>query len=188
MNETKIFYETRVLAEIVVFAALSVLLYTLTIFTLPYGGSVTAGCMVPIIWLALRRGLKIGVIGGIIFGLIALPVDVVRLPYSPILNPGQVLFDYILAFGTIGLAGLFKPRRDNDTLFPLIGVAIATLGRFMSHFIAGVFFWITVYQAPLADMIVISVVYNGSFLIFEGIIAGVIISLLVIRKSLKLYM
>jgi thiamine transporter len=182
-------FETKVLAEIIVFAALSVVLYALTLpfLTLPFGGSVTAGSMVPIIWLSMRRGAKVGVIGGVVFGLAALAVDVIRLPYSPILVPAQVLLDYPVPFGAIGLAGFFKPRSSKDILYALIGVAVATLGRFVSHFVSGVFFWITVWEVPLSEMIVISVVYNGSFLIGEFIIAAIILSLLVKRGVINVY-
>jgi len=186
MNESKMRFEAKVLAEIIVFAALSAALYALTLpfLTLPYGGSVTAGSMIPIIWLALRRGVKIGVFGGVIFGVVALPIDMMRLPYSPIVHPAQVFLDYPIAFGTIGLAGFFKPRPSRRITYPLIGVAIATLGRFLSHFIAGILFWTTFN----IDGVIYSAVYNGSFLTGEFIIAFVIMYILVKKEILEIYM
>jgi thiamine transporter len=190
MNKKENIFETKVLAEIIIFSALSVVLYALTLpfLTLPYGGSVTAGSMVPVIWLSMRRGVRIGVIGGVIFGLAALVVDVIRLPYSPILVPVQVLLDYPVPFGAIGLAGFFKPKSSKDIYYPIIGVAVATMGRFISHFISGVIFWIIVWMVSLNDMIFISAVYNGSFLIVEFIIASIILSLLIKRDLLKVYL
>jgi thiamine transporter len=182
-------FETRVLAEIVVFAALSAALYALTLpfLTLPWGGSVTAGCMVPIVWLSFRRGPRIGVIGGIVFGLVALVVDVIRLPYSPIVHPAQVLLDYPIPFGAIGLAGIFKSRADKSPVYPVIGVAIATLGRFVSHFVSGVlFFWM--YAPEGMNAILYSALYNGSFLTIEFIIAAIIIYLLATKNLLEIYM
>jgi len=186
MGERKTIFEARVLAEIIVFAALSAALYTLTLpfLTLPYGGSVTAGSMVPIIWLSLRRGTKVGIFGGIIFGLVALPIDVMRLQYSPIVHPIQVLIDYPIAFGAIGLAGLFKPKSSRRALYPLMGVGIATLGRFISHFTAGIIFWTTFNL----DGFVYSAVYNGSFLTGEFVIAFIIMYLLIKKKMLEIYM
>jgi thiamine transporter len=186
-NENRLF-NTHVLSEIAVLAALSVVLYTLTIFTLPYGGSVTAGCMVPIIWLSYRRGTRVGVVGGLVFGLAALVVDVIRLPYSPIIHPAQVLLDYPLAFGAIGLAGTVKANVTTSPIYPAIGVAIATCARFLSHFIAGIVFWILVYQLPLWDMAVLSAVYNGSFLFFEFLIAVIIMHVLVVKNLIKIYL
>jgi len=178
--------KTKVIAEISIFAALSSALYTLTLpfLTLPYGGSVTAGSMVPIIWLSFRRGVRVGIFGGIIFGLVALPIDVMRLPFSPIVHPVQMLLDYPIAFGAIGLAGLFKPSSPDGVLRPLVGVAIATLGRFLSHFLAGIFFWTTFG----VDGIIYSAVYNGSFLTGEFIIAIAIMYILVKKKILEIYM
>lgn len=185
MSERRAIFEAKVLAEIIVFAALSAVLYVLTLpfLTLPFGGSVTAGSMVPIIWLSLRRGLKVGVVGGIVFGLAALPLDVMRLQYSPIVHPVQVLLDYPIAFGAIGLAGLFK-KHSQKTFYPLVGVAVATVGRFISHFIAGIFFWTTLNL----DGVIYSAVYNGSFLTGEFIIAFVIMYLLIKKKALDIYM
>jgi len=108
MSKSKTRFETKVLAESVIFAALSSALYTLRPFSLPYGGSVTLGSMVPVMWLALRRGVRIGFIASAIFGLAALVIDVMLLPYSPITNPVQVVLEYPIAFGVLGLAGLFR--------------------------------------------------------------------------------
>lgn len=101
-------FEAQVIAEVAVFAALSAVLYAIRPFSLPYGGSITAGSMVPIFWLSLRRGVKVGMFVGAIFGAVALEIDVLLLPYSPITNPVQVLVEYPLAFGLLGLVGLFR--------------------------------------------------------------------------------
>jgi len=101
-------FEAQVIAEVAVFAALSAVLYAIRPFSLPYGGSITTGSMVPIFWLSLRRGVKVGMFVGAIFGAVALEIDVLLLPYSPITNPVQVLVEYPLAFGLLGLVGLFR--------------------------------------------------------------------------------
>jgi len=101
-------FQTKVLAEIIVFSALSAALYTLRPFSLPYGGSITLGSMVPVMWLSLRRGMRVGFIAGAIFGLTALVIDVMLLPYSPITNPVQVILEYPIAFGVLGLPGLLR--------------------------------------------------------------------------------
>jgi len=106
MSKSK--FEAKEIAEVAVFAALSAALYCLRPFSLPYGGAITAGSMVPIFWLSLRRGVKVGMLTGAIFGAVALEIDVLLLPYSPITNPVQVLVEYPLAFGLLGLTGLFR--------------------------------------------------------------------------------
>jgi thiamine transporter len=186
----KTIVETKVLAEIIIFAALSAGLYTLTLpfLTLPFGGSVTAGSMVPIFWLSLRRGHKVGIIGGIIFGLAALPIDIVRLPYSPIAaNPASILFDYVIAFGVLGVAGLFKKH-------PLVGITIASTLKFLSHFISGIIFWSIYTPEDLLSKygvyapIVYSAIYNGSFMTAETIISLVLMYSIIKYKYLKIYM
>ena len=167
-------FSTRVLAEIVIFVALSTALSFVILFTLPQGGSVTAASMVPIIWLALRRGPKIGMFAGALYGVVQLAI----LPYA--YNPVQVLLDYPLAFGCLGLAGFFRNRS-------LAGVAIAILGRFVMHFISGVVFFASF--APAGESpIVYSAVYNASYLIPEMIISLFVIYLLRKSKALNIYM
>src|SRR3989442_5047806 len=55
----------RIITETIVMVALAGALYLIKIFTLPQGGSITLGSMVPIFLLALRRGPRIGIIGGV---------------------------------------------------------------------------------------------------------------------------
>jgi len=177
-------FGAKILAEIIVFAALSAALYTLTLpfLTLPFGGSVTAGSMVPIFWLALRRNYKVGIISGVIFGLAALPIDIIRLPYSPIAaNPASVIFDYIIAFGVLGIAGLFKK-------YPLLGVAVASILKFFSHFISGIIFWSIYAEYYGLSPIVYSAIYNGSFMTAETIISLVLMYIIIKYKYLKIYM
>ena len=86
---------SRVLAEIAIFVALATALSFIIIFQLPQGGSITLASMVPIIWLALRRGPKIGLTAGFVYGLVQLVV-MPQIYFLP-----QVLLDYPLAFGCL---------------------------------------------------------------------------------------
>jgi energy-coupled thiamine transporter ThiT len=97
-------FSTKIIAEIITFVALSTALSYIKVFSLPQGGSVTAGSMVPIIWLSLRRGPKIGLFVCALYGLVQLAVE----PF--VYYPTQVLLDYPIAFGALGLAGFFKNR------------------------------------------------------------------------------
>jgi len=174
MKESKSTRSTIVIAEIVTFVALATALSFIIVYTLPQGGSITAGSMVPIIWLALRRGPKIGLVTGAVYGVIQFIV----LPY--VVDPVQVLLDYLLAFGVLGLAGFFQKQ-------PPLGAAVGITGRFVMHFIAGVVYWAPLY-APELDPFVYSAIYNGSYLIPELITSGFIIYLLQKSKVLRIYM
>jgi thiamine transporter len=172
--ESKSTRSTILIAEIVTFVALATVLSFIIIYTLPQGGSITAGSMVPIIWLALRRGPKIGLGAGAVYGII----QFIILPY--VVNPVQVLLDYPLAFGALGLAGLFQKQSP-------LGAAVGITGRFIMHFIAGVVYWAPLY-APELNPFVYSAIYNGSYLVPELVVSGFIIYLLQKSKVLRIYL
>jgi thiamine transporter len=174
MKESESILSTIVIAEIVTFVALATALSFIIIYTLPQGGSITAGSMVPIIWLALRRGPKIGLFAGAVYGVIQLII----LPYT--IDPVQVLLDYPLAFGILGLAGFFQKH-------PPLGAAVGITGRFIMHFIAGVVYWAPLY-APELNPVVYSAIYNGSYLVPELVVSGFIIYLLQRSKVLRIYL
>jgi thiamine transporter len=169
----------RILTETIVMVALSGALYLIKIFTLPQGGSITLGSMVPIFLLALRRGPRIGIVGGIAFGLVALVEDV----YSGveiIFYPAQVILDYPLAFGLLGLAGFFRK-------IPVLGVGVGVAARFFSHFVSGVLFFASYAPAGVSPF-VYSALYNGGFLIPEFVITAALMGVLVRVKALDLYL
>ncbi len=168
------FKNPRVLAETAIFVALATVLSLIVVYTLPQGGSITAASMVPILWLALRRGPKIGIIAGILYGLIQLAI----LPY--VIDPVQLLLDYPLAFGVLGLAGFFSKQ-------PVLGTAVGIGGRFLMHFIAGAVYWGPI-EAPTINPFVYSAVYNGSYLLPELLISGFVLFLLQKSKVLKAYL
>jgi energy-coupled thiamine transporter ThiT len=99
--------------------------------------------MVPILWLALRRGWKIGIFGGAVFGVVDLAIG------AFIVNPVQLVLDYPLAFAVLGLAGLF-PK------YPVVGVVVGVTGRFVSHFVSGI-----VYFADYAPIGMSPVIYSA---------------------------
>ena len=134
--------------------------------------------MVPIIWLALRRGPKVGITAGFLYGLIQFGIlpFIAPVPYAII----QVLLDYPLAFGVLGLAGVFQK-------YPLAGAVMGISGRFIMHFVSGAFFWAAV-EAPSLNPWVYSVVYNGSYLLPELVISGFVLYLLQKSKVLRAYL
>jgi thiamine transporter len=168
------FKNPRVLAEIAIFIALGTALSFITFVVFPQGGSVTAGAMVPILWLALRRGPKIGIFAGVVYGLVQLAV------FPQIYYPLQVLLDYPLAFGCLGLAGFFKK-------YVLAGVVVAVTGRFIMHLISGAVFFASFAPAGLNPW-VYSAVYNGSYMLPELLISVFFILLLQKSKVLRAYM
>jgi len=163
---------TRVLAEIAIGVALATVLSTLKIFSMPYGGSVTLGSMVPILLIAFRRGAKVGVTAGVIYSLVQMMLD--GWFYSPV----GMFLDYPLAFGILGIAGLFKKQ-------PIVGVVVGLVGRFVSHFISGVVFF-GMYAPEGMSPVIYSALYNGGYIGAELIISAVLIYMLVQRNVLNM--
>jgi thiamine transporter len=177
-------FQTKILAEIIVFSALSAVLYTIRPFTLPYGGSITLGSMVPTMWLSLRRGMRVGVIAGAIFGVLALFIDVLFLGAAAVIaTPLQAVLEYPVAFGLIGLTGMFYRK---TVRLAIAGAALSTFLRFLVHYFVGVFVWYYVYAFPAGyGQYVWPAVYNGSFLSGEFIISAILLAILVSRGTLE---
>jgi thiamine transporter len=151
----------RVIVEGALMVALAFVLSFVKVFTAPYGGSITLGSMIPIILFALRHGVGPGIFAGAVHGLLQLIVEPV------IVHPVQVLLDYILAFGLLGLAGLFQDK-------PVLGTVVGVGGRFVSHFISGVIWW-GVFAPEGMNVWLYSILYNGAYLLPELIVSVVIV-------------
>jgi len=173
VKENKLRFSTKIIAETAVFVSLATVLSYIKIFSLPQGGSVTAASMVPILWLALRRGPKVGLFAATLYGVVQLAAG----PY--IVHPAQVLLDYPIAFGLLGVAGFFQKR-------PYIGVTLGIIGRFVAHFISGIIFW-AIYAPEGMSPAVYSAAYNGGYLLVELVISIYVIYLLQTSKALKIY-
>jgi thiamine transporter len=172
-------FSTRVLAEIIVFVSLAAVLSLVShsFFSLPQGGSINIG-MIPIFWLALRRGPRVGIFAGAVFGMVDLAIE----PF--IVHPIQFILDYPLAFAALGLAGFFQKWR---VLGPLIGVIVGGTGRFLSHFVSGIVYFAN-YAPEGQSPAVYSLIYNGAYMFPSIAICAIVILSLQASKSLDIYM
>jgi thiamine transporter len=183
MERSNTRFQTKVLAEIVVFAALSAVLYVLRPYTLPFGGSITLGSMVPVMWLAMRRGVYAGFVAGVIFGILAFIIDSMLVGVGSIVaTPVQAILEYPVAFGILGLAGIVRKK---SVAYAIAGIGFSIFVKFLIHALAGYVFWVYVYEFPAEWGMLWPIVYNGSFLLVEFIISAVIMSVLVKKKTLN---
>jgi thiamine transporter len=169
---------TRVLVEIALTVALAVVLGLLKLWEMPYGGSISLE-MLPILVLALRRGWRVGVLAGALYGVVALMFG------GLVVHPVQFVLDYPVAFALAGLAGVVTPylRRSTAsvrTTWPWIvgGVALGSALRFVSHWVSGLVFF-GQYAAPGQPAWLYSLLYNGSYLVPAAVICAVAAVLLV---------
>jgi len=165
------FRDTRVLTEAALAVALSFVLGFIVLFKMPFGGSVSLE-MIPLIILALRQGWRVGVVAGTAYGLLDLVID----PY--VVHPLQLLLDYPLAFGALGLAGLFKPTVRGAVL----GATVAVFARFVCHFLSGVIFFAS-YAPEGWNPYLYSAAYNAAYLAPSLAIA--IVVTVVLLKALQ---
>lgn len=160
---------TRMLTEAGLMIAAAQILSYVKIFEAPYGGSVTAGSMIPIIIFSLRWGVKSGLLAGTAYGVLQFLLGGTIYSYHIV----SILFDYVVAFGLLGLAGLFR----NSLQGVFMGTFLGLLGRFICHVISGVVVWAS-YAPKGMNPMIYSVLYNGSYLLPELVITLVIVGIL----------
>ena len=97
-----------------------------------------------------------------------------------------LFFDYLIAFGVIGLGGVFRGIK-NQAVGLALGALLASVLRFLCHFLSGITVW-----AGFADGMPVwlySLIYNGLYMLpeFGILIAGaIILGLLIDFRSEKL--
>ncbi|HGN3650486.1 thiamine transporter [Streptococcus pyogenes] len=132
----------KYLIEAAIFAALAMALSFIPDFAGWFSPSY--GAIVLVIF-SLRRGLKYGMLAGLIWGLLHFVLGKVYY-----LSMSQVFIEYILAFTSMGLAGSFsdsliKTLRRQQTFFAVFLAIMASLlavtVRYLWHFLAGIIFW-----------------------------------------------
>lgn len=192
-----------------VFIALATVLSMITVYKLPYGGSITLLSMLPIMMLGYMYGIKHGITCGAIYGVLqALLGAVMSSAFAGLSGISaffMVVLDYLLAFMVLGMAGIFKGKIKNDTLAFSLGGAFAGLLRLIAHFLSGFILWgeyaewffgaenmnnefgnaiLSNFSGTSLAMIY-SAVYNASYMIPEIIITVVGIVIIMNVKPLK---
>jgi len=160
------------LAEMGVAVALAAVLGFVKIYTMPQGGSLSLE-MVPLLFVAVRRGLGPALTAGAAYGLLQL-----ILPGAFIYHPAQAALDYPLAFAALGLAGLVPVHGWRRLALCVAGGSAA---RFVCHFFSGLLFFSSYaphWEAPW----LYAITYNLLYLAPEALI-----SVLVLWPLLRAY-
>ncbi len=161
----------------IVFCAMSIALGTLTsmlkVYEFPFGGSITLFSMLFVCLPGYLYGVGTGILSAAAYGVLQFILG----PY--ILFPLQVLVDYLLAFGALGLAGLFSNAKNGLVKGYLLGI----IGRYVFSVISGwIFFGEYAWEgwAPLPY----SLAYNGAYIFSEGLITLIILMIPAVAKGL----
>ncbi len=153
--------------------ALGTVLSNIKLFSFPTGGSITLLSMLVICLPGYFFGLGAGLLTGVAYGVLQLLID----PY--VLYPMQLVVDYLLAFGALGLSGLFVNAKNGLLKGYLTGI----LGRFVFAVISGwIFFGVYAWEGwnPLAY----SIVYNAIYIFSEAAVTVVLLLLPPVKKAL----
>ena len=168
---------TRQLVFCAMAMALAFITSYLKLFNMPWGGSVTLCSMLFIVLVANWYGPKTGVLVGLAYGIL----QFIQEPY--VLSFFQVCCDYILAFAALGVAGFFAKSKHGL----LKGYIAAVIARGAFHALGGYLYWMDYMpdNFPKALTSIYPIVYNYSYLLVEGIITVIIISIPAVSKALN---
>lgn len=145
-----------------------------TIFPLVNGGSVTLLSMLMVVLIGYWFGPVQGLLSAMTYGILQLILG----PY--VIHPVQLIFDYILAFGMLGLSGFFRRGKYGLT----VGYLVAVSGRFVFAFLSGYIFF-GEYAPEGIGPIFYSAYYNMSYLVPEAVITIALLMLPPVRNAIK---
>lgn len=130
------FSDTRSIVYGAIAIAMSFALSYARFIHLPQGGSVTFASLLPLMIYCCMFGTRRGIAVCLIYGCLQALQD------TYIIHPIQFLLDYPLAFGMIGVSGIFcerTPLRKNKFFGFIVGAVIAVVLRYACHVCSGVF-------------------------------------------------
>ena len=198
--------KTRRITESAMLLALAVVLELVSkmiIPPMPFGGQLTIVCMLPVVLISYRHGVKWGLVAGFAYSLLqmALGAGTVTAAFQPgYFGDGTMignalimcLLDYVLAYTLLGLGGIFRDKIKHSGIALCLGSIVALSCRYLAHIGSGYilfsgwaewFFtqegfpaWGAALVAKLSpDMLgfVYSVVYNGMYMIPEIILTAI---------------
>ena len=147
----------KISAKQLAFAAVALALATvcsnIRLFRLPMGGAITLFSM--------------------------LFVTLIGYWYGSAVSLPQVLLDYPLAFGALGLSGFFSEKKNGL----VIGYLVAITGRFLFSVLSGVVFF-GMYAPEGMSPLVYSVAYNGSIMYGEGILTIILLMIPAVKSAM----
>ncbi len=159
------------LCESAIMLAVATVLSMVPLINMPFGGSVTAASMVPIILIANRYGVGMGFVTGFVYSLIQLLLGANNLSYatSSAAAVAIIVLDYLLAFSTLGIAGVFKNKIKSQSSAMVLGAVIVCVIRYIMHVISGCTVWAGV-SIPTEEGLLYSLVYNAAYMVPETIV------------------
>lgn len=159
------------LTECAIMVALSTVLSIIKIIDLPYGGSITAASMLPIVVAVYRHGTAWGFGIAAVSSVIQLLLGMNALSYAVTWQAAVaiILFDYIIAFSVFALSGIFRGKVKSSATAVLLGILLSSVLRFICHTAVGCTVWAGI-SIPTGAALLYSLSYNATYMIPETII------------------
>ena len=198
--------KTRRITESAMLLALAVVLELVSkviIPPMPFGGQLTIVCMLPVVLISYRHGVKWGLVAGFAYSLLqmALGAGTVTAAFQPgYFGDGTMignalimcLLDYVLAYTLLGLGGMFRNKIQNRSVALSLGSIVALSCRYIAHIASGYILFagwaewfftqegFPAWGASLVEKLspeilgfVYSLVYNGMYMIPEILLTAV---------------
>ena len=143
--------KTKALTESAMLLALAVILELVAkmfIPELPFGGQITLASMLPVVLISYRHGLKWGFVSSAAYAAIEMMIGMKTI--SAAFLPGyfgdgtmilnailMCLLDYAVAFGVLGLGGIFRNRIKKPGVSLMCGSFVALGARYVAHILSG---------------------------------------------------
>ncbi len=154
--------------------ALAFVLSNIKLFKLPMGGSVTVFSMFFVTFIGYLYGPRVSLSAAFAYGLLQMVVD----PY--IIAVPQLLCDYVLSFGALGVSGFFYNKRNGMIKGYLAGI----FGRFVFSTLSGIIFFAE-YAPEGWNPILYSMAYNGSYIAAEGALTVALLAVPAVHTALN---
>lgn len=173
----------RALTEGAVMVALAQILSYIKLWRMPWGGSIVLA-MVPIILYAVRWGLAKGLVASFALGCLQFMFD-----GGFAIGWQSIVGDYVLAYGALGLAGLFHGKKGGVWLGTLVG----GFARFLVHYVVGATVWAEYMpetflglnmHSPWFYSLLYNLVYMGPNIVIT-LVAFALLSATPVRRYLK---
>ena len=181
--------KTHALAESAIMVALSIAIFLVSdLIPWPflYGGGFSLFGQVPLIIISYRHGIKNGLTASLALAIFEMIMGYKNFVYVTGLAAylTVALADYIVAFGCLGLGGMFKGRfKGNQSAELAAGGTVVCIIRFICHFISGVTIWKSYCPEGMAVELY-SLFYNGSYMAVELILT--VIGLVAVGRFINL--
>lgn len=169
--QTKTKSTLSVLTECSIMIALATVLSIIKLLELPYGGSITVASMLPLVIISYRHGTAVGLGSALAASVLQLLLGLNNLSYFTTWYSivAIILLDYVVAFTSFGLSGIFRGRLENQSSAMLTGALVASVLRYVCHVISGATVWAGL-SIPTGAALLYSFGYNATYMIPETVV------------------